>query len=209
VHTSNTLTNAVQSTRGALKYTCAGLTIARYSELARELNVWLSLGKCCWVALRTHYSAPAPHTQEDSRCALCSAVYNCRVYRAAIKESLGDHASHIGNAHVLISDRGETAATYRKIHLFDAPTVNLHESAFTRAGSELVCADSPVGSLGLTVCYDLRFSELYLALRAHGAQVLLVPSAFTTRTGQAHWYDIMERMRTCLSISNMHVSAGA
>ncbi|OWM70122.1 hypothetical protein CDL15_Pgr025972 [Punica granatum] len=69
------------------------------------------------------------------------------------------------------------------------------ESSFTEAGKDIVAIDSPVGRLGLTVCYDLRFPEIYQQLRfQHEAQVLLVPAAFTKVTGQAHW-EILLRAR--------------
>ncbi|XP_020688225.1 nitrilase-like protein 2 [Dendrobium catenatum] len=69
------------------------------------------------------------------------------------------------------------------------------ESSFTTAGDAIVVEDSPAGRLGLTVCYDLRFPELYQMLRfEHNAQVLLVPSAFTKVTGEAHW-EILLRAR--------------
>ncbi|PSS33452.1 Nitrilase-like protein, partial [Actinidia chinensis var. chinensis] len=69
------------------------------------------------------------------------------------------------------------------------------ESSFTEAGKEIVAVDSPFGRLGVTVCYDLRFPELYQQLRFnHEAQVLLVPAAFTKVTGQAHW-EILLRAR--------------
>ncbi|KAK9838603.1 hypothetical protein WJX84_002309 [Apatococcus fuscideae] len=82
-------------------------------------------------------------------------------------------------------------ATYRKVHLFDVEVENgpvLMESRSTTPGTQLVACDSPAGRLGLTICYDLRFPEVYQALTfQHAAQILLVPSAFTKLTGEAHW----------------------
>ncbi|XP_028126586.1 nitrilase-like protein 2 [Camellia sinensis] len=73
--------------------------------------------------------------------------------------------------------------------------VSYKESSFTEAGKKIVAVDSPVGRLGLTVCYDLRFPEIYQQLRFnHEAQVLLIPAAFTKVTGQAHW-EILLRAR--------------
>lgn len=94
------------------------------------------------------------------------------------------------NAHVIVDDQGEIRAVYRKLHLFDVTLPNgavYKESACTAAGEELVVAESPVGPLGLSICYDLRFPELYLSLAARGARVLLVPAAFTLTTGKEHW----------------------
>ena len=101
------------------------------------------------------------------------------------------------NAHVIVNDAGEVQASYRKIHLFDVDMgdVNgpvLMESATAAAGETLVTCDSPAGKLGLTVCYDLRFPEMFARLRYElGCEVMLVPSAFTKPTGQAHWETLL------------------
>jgi predicted amidohydrolase len=99
--------------------------------------------------------------------------------------------SKVHNCHVLLDNNGEVRATYRKVHLFDVDieTVRLQESSFTLAGSSLVsCENTPIGTIGLSVCYDLRFPEMYQKLRFdHGADVILIPAAFTVPTGQAHW----------------------
>lgn len=92
---------------------------------------------------------------------------------------------------------GRSVARYDKIHLFDVQVSKseIHkESLTTEPGKNLVVVDTPVGKIGLTVCYDLRFPELYHQLRVKGAQILSVPSAFTKLTGQAHW-DILLRAR--------------
>ena len=105
----------------------------------------------------------------------------------------GPDPDHRYNAHVLVDDRGDIRASYRKIHLFDVDMgdVNgpvLMESRHASPGDVVVAADSPAGRLGLTVCYDLRFPELYAKLRHEmNAEVMLVPSAFTRPTGEAHW----------------------
>ncbi|QHS10015.1 carbon-nitrogen hydrolase family protein [Sinimarinibacterium sp. NLF-5-8] len=89
--------------------------------------------------------------------------------------------------------QGARVARYDKVHLFDvavpdADAEHYRESASIAPGAvRAVVVDSPIGRLGLSVCYDLRFAELYRALAAQGAEVLCVPSAFTARTGQAHW----------------------
>lgn len=105
----------------------------------------------------------------------------------------------IYNTHLVISAAGEVAATYRKIHLFDVPMTGLVESKQSLPGETLVACDSPAGRLGLTVCYDVRFPELYQKLTfLHGARVLLVPSAFAMKTGEAHW----ETLLKCRAIEN-------
>ena len=97
--------------------------------------------------------------------------------------------AHNHNAHVVVDDQGVIRSVYRKLHLFDVQ-LGAHtykESACVAPGKEIVVADAPVGKLGLSICYDLRFPELYLALAKRGAQVLLVPAAFTLTTGKEHW----------------------
>ncbi|MBB4818724.1 putative amidohydrolase [Pseudomonas alcaligenes] len=92
---------------------------------------------------------------------------------------------------LLVDERGERVARYDKIHLFDVDVADARgryrESDDYAFGERVVLADTPVGRLGLTVCYDLRFPELYGALREAGAELITAPSAFTAVTGAAHW----------------------
>ena len=91
--------------------------------------------------------------------------------------------------------QGRRVARYDKIHLFDVEVPGgdrYRESAtIARGALDAVVVPTPVGRLGLSVCYDLRFPELYRALAAQGAEVLCVPAAFTARTGQAHWEPLL------------------
>lgn len=92
---------------------------------------------------------------------------------------------------LLIDADGERVARYDKLHLFDVDVADnrgrYRESDDYEFGAHVVVADTPVGRLGLTVCYDLRFPELYGALREAGAELITAPSAFTAVTGAAHW----------------------
>lgn len=110
----------------------------------------------------------------------------------------GPDAEHNYNCHVIINSEGKIVAEYRKIHLFNVDVPGgpiLKESSYTAPGSHLVACDSPIGRLGLSVCYDVRFPELYQRLRFDaGAEILLVPSAFTVATGRAHW-EVLLRAR--------------
>jgi predicted amidohydrolase len=111
----------------------------------------------------------------------------------AIKISPGKAA----NRSFLIDPRGEIVARYDKIHMFDvdlADGESYRESANYRPGELAALADLPWGRLGLTVCYDLRFPALYRALAEAGATLLAIPSAFTQRTGEAHWH-VLNRAR--------------
>jgi predicted amidohydrolase len=94
------------------------------------------------------------------------------------------------NTSCLLGPDGGIRATYRKIHLFDVDLpgrVSVTESATRCPGTEPTTVTTDIGTLGLSVCYDLRFPELYRRLAASGAEVLLIPSAFTFPTGAAHW----------------------
>lgn len=107
------------------------------------------------------------------------------------------------NTHFIMDSTGKIVAKYRKIHLFDVSIpsqgVELRESATTAPGSKLVICDSPIGKLGLSTCYDLRFPEMYAALvQQGGADVLLVPSAFTVPTGKAHWHTLLRGKKILL-----------
>jgi deaminated glutathione amidase len=98
------------------------------------------------------------------------------------------------NRSFLIDRKGEIAARYDKIHMFDVDLAggeSYRESNNYRAGELAVVADLPWGRLGLTVCYDLRFPALYRALAETGASFLAIPSAFTKQTGEAHWHVLL------------------
>ncbi|HSB49508.1 MAG TPA: carbon-nitrogen hydrolase family protein [Burkholderiales bacterium] len=98
------------------------------------------------------------------------------------------------NRSLLISDRGEAAAAYDKIHMFDATLPSgtvIRESSAYRPGERAVLAATPWGALGMTVCYDLRFPQLYRALAQRGAVMLAVPSSFQRETGAAHWHTLL------------------
>jgi deaminated glutathione amidase len=97
------------------------------------------------------------------------------------------------NAHVLLADSGDVVAHYRKIHLFDVDvgTQRYRESTATAAGDNPCLVNTPFGQLGLTVCYDLRFPELYRTLAQAGADALFIPAAFTLTTGKEHWEPLL------------------
>ncbi len=103
--------------------------------------------------------------------------------------------SRVANTSLLFDAKGARVARYDKIHLFDVaiPGRNeeYRESTHVEPGQVPVVADTPVGRLGLSVCYDMRFPELYRALVDRGAQWLCMPAAFTVPTGRAHWETLL------------------
>jgi predicted amidohydrolase len=102
----------------------------------------------------------------------------------------------LANTSVMFGPDGKRRAVYRKIHMFDVDVgdVSYRESAEERAGDEIVLGETEGAMVGLTICYDLRFPELYRILALRGARVITVPSAFTERTGRDHW-EVLIRAR--------------
>ncbi|WVY94542.1 hypothetical protein V8G54_033630 [Vigna mungo] len=142
-------------------------------------------------------------------CSLARAFCPCNQHdgfqRAPGFQEKGSDPQHLCNTHVIVDETGKIRSSYRKIHLHEC---NIHSEKseaglefsyacflLKRTSKDIVAVDSPIGRLGLSVCYDLRFPEMYQLLRfQHEAQVLLVPSAFTKVTGAAHW-EILLRAR--------------
>lgn len=140
-----------------------GETVSRLTQIARKMEVWLSLGG---------FHERGPNWKTDRR---------------------------IYNSHIIINNKGDIVSVYRKAHLFDVELpekgVSLKESAFTIPGPSLIAPiETPIGKVGLGICYDLRFPEISLALQRHGAEILTYPSAFTVATGAAHW-EVLLRAR--------------
>jgi predicted amidohydrolase len=108
-----------------------------------------------------------------------------------------DAPGKTANTSVLLGDTGEVLAAYRKIHLFDVNIpdgARYAESETVLAGERPVVADTALGRVGLTVCYDLRFPELYRKLADGGADLITIPAAFTLYTGKDHW-EVLVRAR--------------
>jgi deaminated glutathione amidase len=118
------------------------------------------------------------------------------VVAGSVAENVGQ-AGKTANTSVLVADDGSIAAAYRKIHLFDVAIpdgARYAESETVVPGDRAVLASTPLGRVGLTVCYDLRFPELYRQLSTLGAEVVFVPAAFTLFTGKDHW-EVLLRAR--------------
>lgn len=128
-----------------------------------------------------------------------------QVREAAAREGLWVHIGSLplkdersdgrwANRSFLIDDTGAIRARYDKIHLFDvdlATGESWRESSVYGPGDQVVAADTPWGRMGFSICYDMRFPDLYRALTNEGATILLAPAAFTVPTGQAHWHVLL------------------
>ncbi len=110
----------------------------------------------------------------------------------AVKSGAAD--GRFANRSFLVTPNGEISARYDKIHMFDVDLGNgesRRESGGYQPGGHAVVADTPFGRIGLSVCYDVRFPQLYRVLAQNGAQILTVPAAFTATTGAAHWHVLL------------------
>lgn len=108
-----------------------------------------------------------------------------------------DDPAKILSASILYNAQGEEVTRYEKIHLFDVELgrgESYKESETIASGKDVVVADTPFGKLGLAICYDLRFPELFRQLIDKGAEIIAIPSAFTATTGKAHW-EVLVRAR--------------
>ncbi len=107
---------------------------------------------------------------------------------------ISDTPGKVTNTLVVYNDDGVEVARYDKIFLFDVSLPNgehYHESEYTKAGDVASVVDTPIGKVGLSICYDLRFPEMYRKLVSLGAEVLVVASAFSATTGKAHWLPLL------------------
>lgn len=151
----------------------------------------------CVSASRTRQKEVLRHQQDDPTLAALRA----QAERLAIWLLIGslavktdDADGRFANRSFLIGPDGGIAAWYDKIHMFDvkvSETEQYRESAGYRPGERGVTAETPFGTVGMTVCYDLRFPKLYRRLTQAGAEVLTVPSAFAVPTGEAHWETLL------------------
>jgi predicted amidohydrolase len=129
---------------------------------------------------------PGPTTERLAALARELEIHLCA--GSLLEAAAGERRAY--NTSCLFDPQGTLVARYRKLHLFDVDLpgqVTVCESDTRAPGAEVVTVPTELGTLGLTICYDLRFPELYRRLVRAGAEVLLVPSAFTFPTGAAHW----------------------
>jgi predicted amidohydrolase len=160
------------------------------ADLAALPEVWPCQGSAVHVRAAAE-PIPGPRTERLSRVA---GGHQMWLHGGSVLELDGER---VFNTSVLFDRAGELVATYRKIHLFDADPPNAvpsRESAVFSAGDQVVTAETEFGRAGLSVCYDLRFPELYRMLATQGSTLLFVPAAFRYETGVDHW-EVLLRAR--------------
>jgi len=151
----------------------------------------------CISTSRSHQNAVLQHEEDDdSLRALRDAARTHGIW--LLIGSLGlkthDKDGRFANRSFMIDPQGEIIARYDKIHMFDVqvtPEETFRESDGYRPGRNAICADTDFGTVGMTVCYDVRFAALHVALARAGAKILTVPAAFSPVTGAAHWHTLL------------------
>jgi predicted amidohydrolase len=152
-----------------------------------EVFIWRGSKK-----IEREQAEPIPGPSSISMAALARELQIYLLAGSILEEIPGSIKAY--NTSLLFSPAGEIICYYRKIHLFDvdlAAGVSLRESETRAPGEAVVAGRSELCTMGLSICYDLRFPELYRALASQGAQVVFVPSAFTAYTGEAHWESLL------------------
>jgi len=156
---------------------------------------------------------PIPGPTTDAMASLARRL-GIHLVAGSLLEARGDGELPY-NTTALFGPDGGLLALYRKIHLFDVDLpgrVTIRESSLRAPGAEVVCADTALGRIGLAVCYDLRFPELFRRLSEAGAEVVVMPSAFTRPTGQAHWEPLLRARaieNQCFVIAPNQYGAGS
>lgn len=117
--------------------------------------------------------------------------YDISILLGSIYEKIADDNRRLYNTSVLINRQGELNGVYRKIHMCDAPALGYNESDGIKPGDTPIVVDHEIGKIGLSICYDLRFPELYRDLAARGAEIIFVPAAFFLYTGKHHWLPLL------------------
>jgi predicted amidohydrolase len=172
--------------------------VAAVGEAAAGGAAILFTPEMCGLLDRDRARAAA-HLRSEADDPVLAAVRSAAA-RAGIWVHLGSLAildetsAKLHNRGYLVTGSGDLKTYYDKVHLFDADPASgesWRESASYAPGGRAVVADTPVGPLGLSICYDLRFPDLYRALTDSGAQVLAIPAAFTVPTGRDHWHVLL------------------
>ena len=137
-------------------------------------------------------ACPVPGRLSEFLCELAAELRIVLVGGSFLERTPGSEKCY--NTSLLIDADGEIRAAYRKIHLFDVDLpghVSVRESDTRLHGTDVVTTNTPLGTIGLSICYDLRFPELYRSLTDAGATIVTIPSSFTFFTGAAHWEPLL------------------
>lgn len=173
------------------------LVAAQKPDLIALPEIWTCLGGTRAQKFAQAETLPAPGGQGGEAYEFLRGIamtHNIHVHGGSIGELAGER---LYNTSLVFSPAGEELARYRKIHLFDITTPDgqgYKESATYGAGDEVVTCMVGETRIGLAICYDLRFPELFLALRRAGAELIILPAAFTLQTGKDHW-EVLLRAR--------------
>ena len=188
--------------RAALVQLRSGRSMAANLEMAERLIRRAAQGGAVYVQtpentaimeLKPELVLQAAQTEEES---VALAKLRALAAELGIFLHIGSLAikldeTRVANRSYLIDPKGGIAARYDKLHMFDVDLAggeSHRESSHCRPGATAVVADLPFGRLGLSICYDLRFPQLYRALAMSGAEFIAIPSAFTKQTGEVHWH---------------------
>lgn len=191
---------ALQTSPQATMAAALDETLTLATEAVKSGALFLGTPEYCGGLLSDGPALNPPHAREDeheylNRIRRFSA--DNKVWFLVGSVAITAPRSRIYNRGFLLDDTGAIRSRYTKIHMFDIQFTDAdvyRESASVEAGSEIVMADTPVGRIGHTICYDLRFPHLYRQLAQSGAEVLAIPAAFTKKTGELHWH-VLNRAR--------------
>ena len=176
-----------------------GVVVAKVRQAATDGAEWVLTPEVtnCVSASRAHQLDVLKLPDSDEMLAALQAEASrlgTWILIGSLAVKTDDPDGRFANRSFLISDQGRLVETYDKIHMFDvdiSDTESYRESRGYRPGTRAVVADTPFGMLGMTICYDMRFPNLYQDLAQAGAQILTVPSAFSPVTGAAHWHSLL------------------
>ncbi|MCY4049663.1 MAG: carbon-nitrogen hydrolase family protein [Hyphomicrobiales bacterium] len=189
----------------ALTQTCSGIDVEKNIDAVAEL-VRRAAGEGAELVCTPEttslmarnrselFEAIVPEDEDRALAAMRALAKEERVWLLVGSLEVLASSTHAANRSFLLDPAGDIRARYDKIHLFDVTLPGgeyYRESEICRAGGEVVVAQTPLGVMGMSVCYDLRFPGLYRELARRGADFLTVPSAFTHQTGSAHWHILL------------------
>jgi len=163
----------------------------------------------CFALMAMHESENIDFAEEQGEGYIQNAIKQCaidnKVWIVAGSIPLKSvYSEKVSAASLMFNDKGEIVARYNKIHLFDVDIEggtdgnkkskgeHYRESDTFEAGKDVVVVDSPFGKIGMSICYDLRFPMLYREMVKQGAEIFLIPSAFTSTTGKMHWEPLLK-----------------